>query len=303
MMCIICRRRYVNSDVHLSSLTTMKNHVTAVLFPQTHFDELWRKLQTYSGGEELFGMTVTQYPDFTSIRKELNLLQKLYNLYNAVMDSVNGYYDVLWVEVDIEKINLELLDFQTKCRKLPKALKEWQAYKDLTKKIEDFNTVCPLLERMTDKAMKERHWQRIEDLTGHKFDIESEGFTLRSVMEAPLLENMDDIEDICIAAVKERDIEAKLKQVAAEWAVQSLAFSSFKTRGELLLRGEETSETIALMEDSLMVLSSLMSNRSESKYHIMNSMYFLLHYWCFYQVQCTIQTRHPKVGEKPHQHI
>ena len=206
-------------------------------------------------------MSVTPYPDFTNIRKELNLLQKLYNLYNTVMDSVDGYYDVLWAEVDIDKINSELLDFQTKCRKLPKALKEYSAFRDLTKKIEDFNTVCPLLERMADKAMKERHWKRIEELTGHTFDIDSEGFTLRSVMEAPLLQNMDDIEDICIAAVKERDIEAKMKQVAADWAVQNLSFSSFKTRGELLLRGEETSEIIALMEDSLMVLSSLMSNR------------------------------------------
>ena len=215
-------------------------------------------------------MAVTPYPDFTSIRKELNLLQKLYNLYNTIMDSVDGYYDVLWAEVDTEKINLELLDFQTKCRKLPKALKEYGAYRDLTKKIEDFNTICPLLERMADKAMKERHWKRIEDLTGHKFDIESEGFTLRSVMEAPLLENMEDIEDICIAAVKERDIEAKMKQVAAEWAVQNLSFSSFKTRGELLLRGEETSEIIALMEDSLMVLSSLMSNRSGCTFNAMS---------------------------------
>ena len=142
-------------------------------------------------------MTVTQYPDIVRIRKELNLLQKLYGLFNAVMDSIDGYYDILWSEVDIEKINNELMDFQNKCRKLPKALKEWQAFNDLKKKIEDFNETCPLLERMLDRAMKERHWKRIEEVTKWKFDVESEGFLLRHVMEAPLLQHMEDIE-VCM---------------------------------------------------------------------------------------------------------
>ena len=66
---------------------------------------------------------------------------------------------------------------------------------------------------------------------------------------------------MCISAVKEKDIDAKMKQVRADWAVQNLAFAPFKTRGELLLRGEETREIVSLMEDSLMVLGSLMSNR------------------------------------------
>lgn len=48
------------------------------------------------------------------IKKELGLLQKLYGLYNAVIDGVSGYYDILWTEVDIEKINSELLDFQNR---------------------------------------------------------------------------------------------------------------------------------------------------------------------------------------------
>ena len=49
-----------------------------------------------------------------SKRKELNLLQKLYGLYNSVIDTVNGYYDMLWTEVNIEKINTELAEFQNK---------------------------------------------------------------------------------------------------------------------------------------------------------------------------------------------
>lgn len=81
---------------------------------QARFDELWRKYTTYSGGEELFGLSVTQYPELQRIRKELNLLQKLYQLYNIVLENVNGYQDIPWVEIDIEKINNELLDFGNK---------------------------------------------------------------------------------------------------------------------------------------------------------------------------------------------
>lgn len=81
-----------------------------------------------------------------------------------------------------------------RCRKLPKGLKDWQAYLDLKKRIDDFSESCPLLEMMTNKAMKLRHWNRISETTGHPFDVESDSFCLRNIMEAPLLKHKDDIE-------------------------------------------------------------------------------------------------------------
>lgn len=165
-----------------------------------------------------------------SFRKELDLLQKLYGLYDAVMNKISGYYKILWIQVDIEKINGELLDFQNRlsisviityrpknllcsecffksihfnksllsnfyrCRKLPKALKDWQAFLDLKKTIDDFNDSCPLLEMMANKSMKRRHWDRIAQVTGHHFEVESSTFTLENIMEAPLLTYKDDIE-------------------------------------------------------------------------------------------------------------
>jgi len=48
------------------------------------------------------------------MRKELSLLQKLYSLYSKVMDSIDSYYDILWVEINIEKINNDLVEFQNR---------------------------------------------------------------------------------------------------------------------------------------------------------------------------------------------
>ena len=91
---------------------------------QTQFDELWRRFQIFSGGEELFGLSVTDYPELNRIRKELNLLQKLYQLYNAVMDSIDGYYDILWTEVTILKHkNIHFTFYRSTLKKL--TMKFW----------------------------------------------------------------------------------------------------------------------------------------------------------------------------------
>ncbi|VEL39657.1 unnamed protein product [Protopolystoma xenopodis] len=148
------------------------------------------------------------------------------------------------------------------CKRLPKALKDWPAYTDLEKTINDFNEKVPLLEMMTNKAMKPRHWQRLTDLTNYTYDVDSENFTLKNMLDAPLLDVKDDVEDICVSAVREKDIEAKLNAVMKDWAAQDLKLASFKNRGELLLKGDRVGEIIPMLEDSLMVLSSLMSNRS-----------------------------------------
>ena len=81
-----------------------------------------------------------------------------------------------------------------RCKRLPKGLKDWKAYEDLKKRIDEFNECCPLLELMTSKAMKKRHWDRISEVTKHPIDIDSDELRLRNIMEASLLKHKEEIE-------------------------------------------------------------------------------------------------------------
>lgn len=61
--------------------------------------------------------------------------------------------------------------------------------------------------------------------------------------------------------MKEKDIDAKLSQVKEVWSSQTLTLMTFKDRGELMLKAADTTEILTILEDSLMVLGSLLSNR------------------------------------------
>lgn len=46
--------------------------------------------------------------------------------------------------------------FQTACKKLPLALRDWAAYKDCRKTIDDFLELLPLFQALTHRAVHER---------------------------------------------------------------------------------------------------------------------------------------------------
>ena len=90
---------------------------------QNQFDTLYRKHTSYAVGEDLFGLPHTDQSEIEAIKKELNMLQRLYKLYNDVIDSVAGYKAFLWKNIDVDNIGNELMEYQNRCRKLPKGLK------------------------------------------------------------------------------------------------------------------------------------------------------------------------------------
>ncbi|XP_050440010.1 dynein axonemal heavy chain 5-like [Adelges cooleyi] len=252
--------KFAEKGPMVSGLTPSEASERVIIF-QDKFDELVVLMDRYQEGERLFGVPITEYPSLTEKKRIFNLLQKLYGLYVLVNHSIETWLNTLWSRIRIDDIIDKLTEYSTRCRKLPKGLTEWPAYLELKKKIDYWSQTIPLIEMMIKNSLKERHWLMLEKVTNTPLPVDNADFALRNIMDAPLLENKDEIEDICQTAIKEMDIEAKLRQVISDWSTVKVELANFKTRGLLLVKGQELGEVVALLEDSQMVMSSLATNR------------------------------------------
>eukprot|EP00898_Chlorokybus_atmophyticus_P005691 jgi/Chlat1/6122/Chrsp409S05665 len=230
---------------------------------QTQFELRKRKWDNYTSGEELFGLAITRYPELEKTEKELQLLDRLYSLYVNVITTINGYADILWVDVvaNIDSMTEQVNAFQASCKKLPKALRDWQAYSVCKKTIDEFLEVLPLLQQLSSKAMRNRHWLQLMHVTSKQLNLAEDVLKLGHLLELDLLPNREQIEELTNAAVKEEQVETKLQAIADEWADMSLTFNTYKGRGPVVLKGAETAEIVERLEDSQMALGSMATNR------------------------------------------
>ena len=229
------------------------------------YEQREKKFATYSAGEALFGLPTTDYPSLSKTKKELDLLDRLYSLYINVVESLNEWRELPWAEVaaegTIKGIEGKVGDFQSACSRMPKELRQWDAYVELKRLIDDFVLSLPLVQQLAHPSMRPRHWANLIELTGESLPVGTDDFKMRNVLEAGLLDHRDEVEDIANSAVKELQIEEKLSAISDDWSDEQLSFANFKARGQITLQGGATGELMEKVEETLMALGSMLASR------------------------------------------
>ena len=198
-------------------------------------------------------MPITSYPEMEKTEKEISMLTRLYDLYTTVLSTIDNYADILWTDVvaSIDTMSEQVSQFQAQCKKLPKALRDWPAYTDCRKKIDDFLEILPLLQALSSPDMRERHWVELGRITGVVFDLSPDTFKLVDLLSANMLRVTEDVEDLSTAAIKEAQVETKLRQIETEWSDQVFSFGTYKSRGTVTLAMAPTAELIEKLEVSI----------------------------------------------------
>jgi len=235
------------------------------------YEERQRKWDSYCEGEELFGLPITEYPELEACKKELDLLDKLYSLFVNVVQTIKNYGDMMWTDVvaNIEVMTDTATGFQSSCKRMPKALRDWDAYGELKKTIDDFFEVLPILQQCANPSMRRRHWDSIQTVCAKTIPMDDAGPSielckLQNVLDLGMVGFAEDVEDIAGGSDKELQIENKLSIIIAQWDGPegfAFGFSNFKKYGPVILEGKSMGEIMEANEESLMALGSMAGNR------------------------------------------
>ncbi|KAA0176015.1 hypothetical protein FNF27_02407 [Cafeteria roenbergensis] len=223
-----------------------------------------RKRDLYQSGEDLFALPITSYPELDKTKKELSLLSRLYGLYKDVNGRISDWQGLLWEELrrkeTVENTQAEMDGLSGRCTKMPGRLRSWQAFKDLQKKIDDFMMVLPLITALSKETIRDRHWDRISELTESELKpYENHEFCLADLLAAPLVEAFDQIEEVTDGADKEDKIDKKLKEVEDRWVTRAFGFQPWKARPVSVITAEKG--VIDELDEDQMTIQTQLTSR------------------------------------------
>ena len=220
-----------------------------------------RKMESYQGGEELFALPVTEYPEMLKTQKELKLADQLFSLYTDVLGTLDEWKNVPWMDVtrQIGDMSEKIEAFSSRCKKLPARLREYTAYATLKEKIESFQTILPLLQELSKESIRERHWEEVMHITKSHFDFTGPDFRLQSLLEINMVEHKDEIEEVTDSADKQLKIEKNLEDAEQRWRTATFFFKEWKGRNVQILTGQVG--VMEELEEAQMTLQGMLTMR------------------------------------------
>lgn len=221
-----------------------------------------RKYELYRGGEEMFALPFSEYPDLERTSKDILIASQLFDLYVDVIRSINEWENLYWstVSSNLEEMNSKMESYSGRCKQLPKRLRDFDSYLKLKQKIEGFQELLPLLQELSKESIKARHWDEVMQICNKEFDIIcNPEFKLESLLNANLLDMRESIIEITDGADKQLKIEQQLSEIKGIWDRKEFLLQGWKDRGINVLKA--TPLIMEELEESQMNLQTMLTMR------------------------------------------
>ena len=129
---------------------------------QKQYETFDARRKTLDSISILFGLHCKPFPELDKTGEELALLNHLYRVYEGFLAFDRTFRATLWSECDLNRALVAIREFWVQFQALPDKLKEnWDAYDDLKRSLKKYIDVMPILLRLNEKEIRNRHWMQV----------------------------------------------------------------------------------------------------------------------------------------------
>jgi len=249
--------------------------------PETSLDEGMESLGKYQAlcmeknkkkdalvlAEKLFNLDISTFQELVQIDEENKKLQKLYDCYREIKQSISDWSGMIWSKLDSDILKEGADTFEKKRKKLANDYAENPTYAKLASKITGFRDSIPLIQKLKIGSITERHWEKLMKETGRKMDFNMKTITLEQVFALQLQNYPEKVDEIVTEALNEAQNEEELNKIEAKWKTEAFEIVKYKKgnedRGFVL---KSTDEVKLLLDDQLLNLQAVASSRFVSAF-------------------------------------
>ena len=228
-----------------------------------------RKMEMYKAGEELFALRPTRFTEVVKTRKDISLIDQLYSVHIDLFNNLKQWSGILWTDIadQVNSISDIINSYDARVKKLPKKLREWSAYDEVSSKVSDLQVILPLLLGLSKPSIKPRHWIEINNYLAPSkttLPFQDEEFQLAHIFNSAMIQFKEEVEEICDGADKQLQIEKRLHELKENWTLATFEFTMWKNRDIPVLKAYGF--VIEELEEAQLQLQSLLSIRHVSPF-------------------------------------
>ncbi|XP_064623162.1 dynein beta chain, ciliary-like [Lineus longissimus] len=206
----------------------------------------------------LFEVNVPDFKQLKQCRKEIKMLKVLWDYIFIVRTSINDWKTTLWMDINVEQMEMDCKKFAKDIRALDKEMRAWDAYTGLESTVKNMLTSLRAVAELQNPAIRDRHWQQLMHATGVKFTMD-EDTTLSDLLSLNLHEYEEEVRNIVDKAVKEMSMEKVLKELDVTWSTMEFEHEKHPRTGITLLKASE--EVIETLEDNQVQLQNMLTSK------------------------------------------
>ena len=119
-----------------------------------------------SDAQQLFGLKAQSFEKLNAVRKEMEVLDVIYSVYEEQKHARDEWAQALWSDLHMEVLEQGIDAFATRVRRMPDNVKEHPLWQVLSKRIKEFKDTLPLLTDLKSEALRDRHWKQLMNRSG-----------------------------------------------------------------------------------------------------------------------------------------